>query len=209
MQWKFFKNKKMFIKNKKPIKIIGYPQSSMTQEYIEVFSKEKLENFSIVLPEEFILLQNKNQFQYIIAFSLDMDLRERICRLIDDLNLDCMTYINDQAYIFSSSKIKKGCYIGHQVIISWNCLVESHCYFAFKSSFGHDSKIGRNCIIGPSVDIAGKTIIGNNCTFGLRSSVINNISISNNVILGAFSNATKDITKPGKYVGTIARYVGE
>ena len=75
----------MFIKNKKSIKIIGYPQSSMTQEYIEVFSKEKLENFDLILPEEFILLQNKNQFQYIIAFSLDMDLRERICQLIDDL----------------------------------------------------------------------------------------------------------------------------
>jgi hypothetical protein len=27
--------------------------------------------------------------------------------------------------------------------------------------------------------------------------------------LGAFSNITKDITKPGRYVGTIAKYVGE
>lgn len=197
----------MFIKNKKPIKIIGYPQSSMTQEYVEVFSKEKLENFDLILPEEFILLQNKNQFQYIIAFSLDMDLRKRICQLIDDLNLDCLTYINDQAYIFSSSEIKKGCYIGNQVIISWNCLVESHCYFAFKSSFGHDSKIGKNCIVGGVSDISGKTVIGNNCTFGLRSSVINNIHITDDVTLGAFSNATKNITKSGKYIGTIAKRV--
>jgi hypothetical protein len=29
------------------------------------------------------------------------------------------------------------------------------------------------------------------------------------VTLGAFSNITKDITKSGRYVGTIARYVGE
>lgn len=197
----------MFIKNKKPIKIIGYPQSSMTQEYVEVFSKEKLKNFAIILPEEFILLQNKNQFQYIIAFSLDVDLRKKICELIDDL--DCLTYISDHSYIFSSSKIKKGCYIGHQTIISWNCLVEDHCYFAVRSSIGHDSKVGKNCIIGPAVDIAGKTVIGDNCTFGLRSSVINNINIVDNVTLGAFSNATKDITKPGKYVGTIARYVSK
>lgn len=198
----------MFIKNKKSIKIIGYPQSSMTQEYIEVFSKEKLENFDLILPEEFILLQNKNQFQYIIAFSLDMDLRERICQLIDDLNLDCLTYINDQTYIFSSSKIKKGCYIGHQTIISWNCLVEDHCYFAVLSSIGHDSKVGRNTIIHPGTIIAGKTTIGENCTFGLKSSAINNIRITDNVNVGAFSNITKDITKSGRYVGTIARYVG-
>jgi len=45
--------------------------------------------------------------------------------------------------------------------------------------------------------------------FGFKSSVINKINITNNVTLGAFSRATKNINKPGRYVGTIARYVGE
>jgi UDP-3-O-[3-hydroxymyristoyl] glucosamine N-acyltransferase len=69
--------------------------------------------------------------------------------------------------------------------------------------------MGKNSIIHAGTLIAGKTTIGENCTFGFKSSAINKINIVDNVNVGAFSNITKDITKSGKYVGTIARYVGE
>ena len=63
----------MFIKNQKIIKIIGYPESSMTEEYCQVFSKEGLFDFDVILPEDFISLSNKNEYQYIIAFWMDMN----------------------------------------------------------------------------------------------------------------------------------------
>jgi UDP-3-O-[3-hydroxymyristoyl] glucosamine N-acyltransferase len=59
------------------------------------------------------------------------------------------------------------------------------------------------------VAIAGKTTVGENCTFKFKSSVLNNVNITDNVTVGALSNVTKDITKSGRYLGSIARYVGE
>ncbi len=52
----------MFIKNGKPIKIIGFPESSITEEYAVVFAKENsdlLQKVSIITPHEFKSLENK------------------------------------------------------------------------------------------------------------------------------------------------------
>jgi carbonic anhydrase/acetyltransferase-like protein (isoleucine patch superfamily) len=197
----------MLIKNKKTIKIIGFPQSSMTQEYCEVFLKEGLSNFDVILPEDFISLSNKEEYQYIIAFCLDMNLRTEICELLDVLNLDCVTYINDNSYTFKNSKIGKGSFVAFDGVISWNCDIGNHCYFGMKSGIGHDVVMGRNCVVSPGVLIAGKTLIGNNCMFMFKSSVLNKLIITDNVTLGSFSNLTKNADTPGNYVGSIARLV--
>jgi acetyltransferase-like isoleucine patch superfamily enzyme len=197
----------MFIKNEKTIKIIGFPQSSMTQEYCEVFSKEGLFNFDVILPEDFVSLSNKEEYQYIIAFGLDMKLRSKICETLDVLNLDCVTYINDNSYTFENSKIGKGSFVTFDGVISWNCHIGNHCYFGMRSAIGHDVIMGKNCILSPGVSIGGRTVIGNNCRFMFKSSILNKLNITDDVILGAFSNLTKNADIPGNYVGSIARLV--
>lgn len=195
----------MFIKNDKPIKIIGFPESSITQEYFEVFSKEGIKNLSIITPEQFESLLHKDNYQYIVAFYLDMELRKEVCNLLDNFNLDCVTYIHDSVYIFSTSKVGKGCFVGCQSILSWNCIIEDHCYLAMTSHIGHDVVIGRNTIISPRVDIAGRTKIGENCKFFFNCTVLNNLTICDGVTLCTLSNITKDVTKPGTYIGRNAR----
>lgn len=199
----------MFIKNQKPIKIIGYLESSMTEEYIQVFLKENLENFEVITPENFILLSDKHKFQYIIGFSLDMNLREKICNILDEEELDCLTYINDFVYLFPSTKIGKGCFISYNVVLSWNVSIENHCYFGLSSGVGHDCKFQKNCIVSPGVHIAGKVSIGKNCQFLFESSVINKINICDNVTLCAFSNLTKNALKSGTYIGTVAKMINK
>jgi NDP-sugar pyrophosphorylase family protein len=197
----------MFIKNEKIIKIIGYPESSMTEEYCQVFLKEGLSNFDVILPEDFISLSNKENYQYIIAFWLDIKLRKNISDLLDNLNLDCVTYINDSSYTFTNSKIGRGSFVAFDGLISWNCDIGNHCYFGTKSGIGHDVVMGKNCIVSPGVLIGGRTVIGNNCMFMFKSSVLNKLIITDNVTLGSFSNFTKNVDKPGNYVGSIARLV--
>jgi acetyltransferase-like isoleucine patch superfamily enzyme len=197
----------MFIKNEKKIKIIGYPESSMAEEYCQVFIKEGLFNFDVILPEDFLSLSNKNEYQYIIAFCIDMKLRSKICELLDVLNLDCVTYINDNSYTFKNSNIGKGSFVAFDGIISWNCHIGNHCYFGMRSAIGHDVIMGKNCILSPGVSIGGRTVIGNNCMFMFKSSVLNKLIITDNVTLGAFSNLTKNADKPGNYVGSVARLV--
>jgi acetyltransferase-like isoleucine patch superfamily enzyme len=197
----------MFIKNEKIIKIIGYPESSMTEEYCQVFSREGLFDFDVILPEDFISLSNKNEYQYIISFWMDMNLRSKICEILDTLNLDCVTYINDNSYTFKTSKIGRGSFVGFCAVIEWNCVVGNHCYFGGLGGIGHDVTIGKNCIVSPGVLIGGKTVIGNNCTFMIKSSVSNKLIITDNVVLGSFSNLTKNVDRPGHYVGSKARLV--
>jgi UDP-N-acetylbacillosamine N-acetyltransferase len=195
----------MFIKNNKPVKIIGFPESSITQQYFEVFNKEGLKDISIITPKDFKALISKDNYQYIIAFYLDMDLRKEVCDLLDNLNLDCLTYIDDSVYMFSSSKIGRGSFIGHLCEICWNASVGDHCYFDNQSGIGHDVILGRNSIISSRVYVGGRTKIGENCKFFLNGTVMNNLNICDNVILCTHSNITKDITIPGKYVGRNAR----
>jgi UDP-3-O-[3-hydroxymyristoyl] glucosamine N-acyltransferase len=207
---------KELVKNKS-VKIIGYEESALTQQYVQLSKQEEYVNIAkkynvnsvdLISPEEFLSLQNKNDYQYFLAFSLDIVLKNNICNILDEENLDCPTFIDDTSVIHGDCKIGKGVFIGPFSTIQ-NCTIENYCIIESYCLLSHDVVLGKNSILHSGSMIAGKTKIGKNCNFGFKSGVINKVNIVDNVNLGAFSNITKDITKPGKYVGTIARYVGE
>lgn len=199
----------MIIENNKPIKIIGYPNSSMTDGCLNFFSLETKNDINIITPESFLNLSNKDDFQYFVGFSLDMNLRKNICDQIDDLNLDCLTYIHDSCVVFKNTIIGKGVGIFPFTSILYYSHIKNHCLIETNCLIAHHVTLGKNSIVHVGTYIAGKTNIGENCTFGFKSSIINNVNVTNNITLGAYSNITKDINKSGRYVGSIARYVGE
>jgi UDP-3-O-[3-hydroxymyristoyl] glucosamine N-acyltransferase len=86
--------------------------------------------------------------------------------------------------------------------IGKHCILETYCLVA------HYSELKDNVIMHVGTMIAGKTTVGNNCLFNFKSSAINNIIICDNVEVGAFSNITKNVTMPGRYLGSVARYSG-
>lgn len=199
----------MIIENAKPLKIIGYSKSSMTDGCLNFFSLESKNTIEIITPENFLNLDGKNNYQYFVGFSLDMNLRKIVCDEIDKLELDCITYIHDTCVVFDNCKIGRGVFIGPFSTVLYHSKIENHCLIETNCLIAHHVNLGKNCIIHVGTLIAGKTNVGENCTFGFKSGIINNVNITNNVTLGAFSNITKHITKSGRYVGTIARYVGE
>lgn len=197
----------MIIANSKPVKIIGYTQSSLTKEYYNFLSAEHNNSTKIITPEEFISIKNKKEFQYINAFSLDRPLRKIICDDLDDLNLDCVTYIHDTCVVSPGAEIKKGSFIGPFSVIGFDSQIQQHCFISAYCGIGHETVVGRNTIIQAGVKIAGNTTIGENCLFNFGSSALNKLTITDNVILGAYSNLTKDAAISGTYIGTIARRV--
>ena len=67
--------------------------------------------------------------------------------------------------------------------------------------------------VRPLTDVGGShgalvNIKGNNCELNFKSAVLNKIEICDNVEIGAISTVTKDITQSGRYIGSVARYVG-
>lgn len=199
----------MIIENNKPIKFIGYSESSAIETALTFVAKESQNTIEVITPEDFLTLSNKSDYQYLVAFCLDVELRKIVCDEIDNLDLDCITYVHDSCLVCDTCTLGKGVLIGafssalYLTHIGNHCWIESYCLVA------HHVNLGRSCVMHSGVAIAGKTTIGENCTFKFKSSVLNNINITDDVTIGAYSNVTKDITKPGRYLGSIARYVGE
>lgn len=199
----------MIIENDKPIRIIGYSESSVTDGALQWFSFESRNSIEIITPEEFLDLTHKEDYQYFVGFTLDMNLRKVVCDVIDNLELDCVTYVHDSSVVFDTCKIGKGVFIGAFCTVAYDCCIKDHCWVECYCLLTHHGELGKGCVVHAGTLIAGRTMIGEYCTFGFKSSVLNKVSIVDNVTVGAYSNVTKDIVRPGRYVGSIARYVGE
>jgi acetyltransferase-like isoleucine patch superfamily enzyme len=199
----------MIIENNKPIRIIGYPESSLTDGALQWFLLESKNPIEIITPKTFLSLSNKEDYQYFVGFTLDMNLRKVVCEEIDNLDLDCVSYIHDFCVVFDTCKMGKGIFIGSFSSIGYHSEIQNHCWIECYSMISHHVSLGKGSVVHAGTLIAGRVLIGEYCTFNFKSSIINNVTLTDRVTLGAFSNATKNITKSGKYVGSIARYVGE
>ena len=199
----------MIIENNKPIRIIGYPESSLTDGALQWFSLESKNSIEIITPKTFLSLSNKEDYQYFVGFTLDMNLRKVVCEEIDNLDLNCVSYIHDSCVVFDTCKMGKGIFIGSFSSMGYHSEIQNHCWIECYSMISHHVSLGKGSVVHAGTMIAGRVLIGEYCTFNFKSSIINNVTLTDRVTLGAFSNATKNITKSGKYVGSIARYVGE
>lgn len=195
----------MMIKNKKPLKIIGYSESMLTQDSMYYGKNFVNDDVSIMTPQEFKNLQSKDDFQYFIGFGLDLKEREQTIDLLDEYDSDCVTFIHETASVHEGAVIGKGSCVANFSTIMQGAVLGKHCFVETYCLVSHNTTIGNNCMLHSGTMIAGKTTIGKNCMFNFRSGVMNKLDICDNTVIGAFSNVTKNIDTPGVYVGTPAR----
>jgi UDP-3-O-[3-hydroxymyristoyl] glucosamine N-acyltransferase len=195
----------------KPFAIIGYENSTLTQEYYEALtctvngSGEK--NVKVINPDDFKRLKNKTKYQYILGFALELDLRKNVIGMVNEGNLDCFSYIYDNCFISHNAKIGKGVFIAPFSSVCRHAEVKDHACIETYCLVSHYSTIGENTIVRSGTKIAGRTSIGNNCTLGFNSGVSNNINVTDHVHLSGFSNITKHAEISGIYAGTSARLI--
>ena len=197
----------MILANHKPIIIIGYRKSSMTEEFMQEISKTHFAQ--VIEPDEFLGLENKQQFQYIVSSWIDLESRKQVTDLVDNCQLDLITVIHDSAVIARDPApiIQPGTFIFDLCHVGLSSNIGRHCIINHYTLIGHYTKIGHGCIIRPGVMIIGKSQIGNHCVLNARSTVVNNAVICDNVEVMGFSAVTKDLTSAGKYAGTPARKI--
>jgi hypothetical protein len=68
----------MIIENHKPIKVIGYSESSMVESAINFISLQTQNTMEVMTPEDFLSLSNQNDYQYIVSFCVDTQLRKNM-----------------------------------------------------------------------------------------------------------------------------------
>ena len=162
----------LIAKQDKPIAMIGFEQSTLTLEmYYGVLADTKIPT-KIITPAEFIDLEDKTQYQYAVAFSLEIELRKRVIALIKELNLDCITYAHDSIYLYDDlDKIAgKGTFIAPFSSILLGAKLGEHCIIEAYCLVSHYAELKENVILHAGTMIAGKTLIGENSMFNFKSS---------------------------------------
>jgi acetyltransferase-like isoleucine patch superfamily enzyme len=120
-------------------------------------------------------------------------------------------------------KIDDNCFIGpfveiqKNVIIGKNTKIQSHTFICELVTIGSDCFVGHGVMFindlfskgGPAYGdklLWKKTNIGNYVSIGSNATILP-ISICDNVVIGAGAVVTKNIVKPGIYVGNPARLI--
>lgn len=119
--------------------------------------------------------------------------------------------IEDQCFIGPFVEIQKN------VIIGKKSKIQSHTFICELVTIGENCFIGHGVMFindlfrsgGPANGDKSKwknTSIGNNVSIGSNSTILP-VSICDNVVIGAGTVVTKDINKPGVYVGNPAKFL--
>jgi UDP-3-O-[3-hydroxymyristoyl] glucosamine N-acyltransferase len=103
----------------------------------------------------------------------------------DDVEIGSNVSIDRAA--MGSTVIKKGSKLDNLIQIAHNVIVGENTAISAQSGISGSSKIGDNCILAGQVGVA------------------DHVEISNNVIIMAQSGISKNITKPGFYLGSPAK----
>ena len=130
--------------------------------------------------------------------------------IIHPVNLYSCT-IGSDVFIGPFVEIQSGVQIGNR------SRIQSHSFICSLVTIGADCFLGhgvmfvndRFSIGGPArgdSTIWEKTNIGDNVSIGSNATILP-VSICANTVIGAGSVVTKDITRPGKYVGNPARLI--
>jgi acetyltransferase-like isoleucine patch superfamily enzyme len=121
------------------------------------------------------------------------------------------SYIDENCFIGPFVEIQKNTFIGA------NTKIQSHTFICEFVSLGHNCFIGHGVVFINDLFKEGKpaggdktkwksTKIGNNVSIGSNATILP-VNICDNVVIGAGSVVTKDIIKPGFYVGNPARFL--
>jgi acetyltransferase-like isoleucine patch superfamily enzyme len=202
----------MLIANSKPICLIGYNESTITQEARFFISKEFSGEIIVLSPDKFINLEDKTVYQYIVAFTLDTNKRIEVINIIESLMLDCITYIHQSVVCYNDNLdeiIGHGTFIAPHSTVLLNAKIGKHCIIEANCLISHYTELGNNVQLHSGVLIAGKTSVGNNSVFNFKSTIINALTLCDDIELGATSTITKSILQPGYYVGSPARRIGD
>jgi hypothetical protein len=84
----------------KPIRIIGFAESTITQEGIYWLSTEWTGELIVISPDDFLASTNKHDFQYLIFFTLDTAKRIEVIDTVESLKLECVTFIHNSVVLY-------------------------------------------------------------------------------------------------------------
>jgi len=146
---------------------------------------------------------NSNQ-EFFVAIGNNLHRRE-VTNTLGELSL--ATIIAKDATIGIDAKIAAGAFIGHLAVVGPFAKVGRGALINTRSHISHESEVGNFSQLTLDVTVGGRAIIGSNVYVGMRACIFDGKKISDDIKVGAGSIVTRDLEKPGTYIGVPARLV--
>ena len=140
---------------------------------------------------------------------VDVSFGERV-KIVEPVNMYGCS-IGDDCFVGPFTEIQKKVSIGNRV------KVQSHAFVCELVTIGDDCFIGHGVMFVNDLFLKGgpaggdqslwkETHIGNHVSIGSNATILP-VSICDNVVIGAGAVVTKDIKKPGVYIGNPAKFL--
>jgi len=117
------------------------------------------------------------------------------------------TYMHPSSYIDCTATIGEGVMVLPGCVFDKNVQIGNNVFFNIGCLIAHDSIIKSNNFFAPGVKIAGFVTVGNRCFLGIDTTIINNVHLGDDIQTGGGTVVTSDISTPGLYVGTPAKFL--
>ncbi len=116
-------------------------------------------------------------------------------------------FIHSTCYVDPTAKVGDGCVIYPRCILDLNADIRDNVFLNWGTGIGHDAIMHPHSFIAPNVLIAGGSEVGMRCMIGIGTTFIDHIHVCDDVTIGGGATVVKNITEPGIYVGTPAKFL--
>lgn len=116
-------------------------------------------------------------------------------------------FIHSTCYVDPTAKIGDGCVIYPRCILDLNADIRENVFLNWGTGIGHDAIMHPHSFVAANVLIAGRSEVGMRCMIGNGTTFIDHIHVCDDVTIGGGATVVKNITEPGIYVGTPAKFL--
>jgi sugar O-acyltransferase (sialic acid O-acetyltransferase NeuD family) len=109
--------------------------------------------------------------------------------------------VSPRAYVSPHARIEEGTIIMHDVVVNAGAKIGYNSIVNTKALLEHDACVGNHNHISTKAVLNGDVKVGDKCTIGSNSTVIQGIEIGNEIVVGAGAVVTRNLEKPGIYIG--------
>jgi len=183
----------------KPLYVIG--NTVMAREIADMVKKQSTPSPEIIEVNHESAAELPEGSQCMLAFA-DIKYRQHWIQYGKNLQWEWPSFIDNRAIIDDTAVIGPGCVIYANAMIGYEVRLDGFAFIGPFCYLSHGCTFGENVVAPMNVFLGGSSKIGNNIWFGQSSSVRDKIEIVDNAWFIMNSIVTKDITKPGKYLGS-------
>jgi sugar O-acyltransferase (sialic acid O-acetyltransferase NeuD family) len=180
-----------YLKNDKRYEIVA---TTVDDEYVE---HNRLQNIPCIGISNLMTNYKPDEVGIIMAMGYnDLNrVRESFYNRLHDDGYEILTYIHEDAQVYTENSIGKGVVILPGAVIEPHVTVGNNTMIWCNSTLAHHSIVEENCWIATGTVLSGQAKINRNSFVGVNATIVNEVEVGAFNIIGAAALISKN-TKP-------------